>query len=362
MHDDRPPWTSARESASTTLENWGWRDASITRIGGDASRRSYFRLEGRWGRAIFMDASQERDSCVPFVSVAQFLRKHGFSAPEIFAVDFNAGFLLLEDLGDQLFSKLATNPERISELHGAATDMLASLHEVGNLGPAASVAHSVDTLVAEVSLFYEWYVPIVMRRTLTESERSEFRSVWMEVATAIAALDVLVMRDFHGGNLVWLPTRAGVARVGLLDFQDAASGHVAYDLTSLMHDIRIDVPEPLADKLADRYLDMRRGQGRKIDTEGFKQALVILSVQRNLRIIGVLARLAIRDGKPGFLPEIARAWRYVSARIGHPSLAKIRLWLDKVVPISRRVVPAVLQGAQQIQVASALKDLRVRDG
>jgi hypothetical protein len=133
---------------------------------------------------------------------------------------------------------------------------------------------------------------------------------------------VLALRDFHAENLVWLPDRAGVARVGLLDFQDAEAGHPAYDLVSLLKDARRDLAPGLEQEMIDRFLS-RTG----CDPERFAAAYAALGAQRNLRILGVFARLSMHFGKPHYVDLIPRVWAHLTASLRHPALA----------PLARRV-------------------------
>ncbi len=130
------------------------------------------------------------------------------------------------------------------------------------------------------------------------------------------------MRDFHSPNLIWLGDAPDIARVGIIDFQDAVLGPAAYDLVSLLQDARIDVPEQLELALLTRYIKARRAADDSFDPAGFAELYAIMSAQRNTRLLGTFARLNRRDGKPQYLRHQPRIWTYLSRSLAHPTLAR----------------------------------------
>jgi hypothetical protein len=147
-----------------------------------------------------------------------------------------------------------------------------------------------------------------------------------------------VLRDFHSPNLVWLPERDGARRAGLLDFQDALRGSPAYDLVSLLEDARLDVPAALEDELLAYYLG-RREADPAFDGAEFRFAYAALGVQRNTKILGIFARLAMRDGKRTYLRHIPRIWRYMARGLAHPDLSGLARWFDRYLPDAIRHHP-----------------------
>jgi len=138
---------------------------------------------------------------------------------------------------------------------------------------------------------------------------------------------VLIQRDFHAENLLWLPNRTGVQRVGLLDFQDARTGHPAYDLVSLLKDARRDVPAKVERAMIARYV-----QNTNSDPRAFDAAYQLLGVQRNLRILGVFARLSLHFNKPHYVDLIPRTWAHLMQGLSHPALKKLRDQVLKDLP------------------------------
>ena len=246
---------------------------------GDASTRSYERLTLGGKHVILMNSPRRpdgppvrdgkpysaiahlADSVVPFVAMANGLRRHGFSAPDIHHADLEQGLLLIEDLGDERVVE-GDPPAPIKERYETAVDALLALH-AQRLPDALPVAphveyrippYDMDAFLIEAELLLDWYLPR-LDAAIPDTERGAFRALWREpLQPAIDAPPTWVLRDFHSPNLLWLPKRSEVARLGILDFQDAVMGPAAYDLASLLQDARIDVPEQTEVALLGRYV------------------------------------------------------------------------------------------------------------
>ena len=322
------------------LKATGQEGAAALPLAGDASNRRYLRLPAETGRpgAVVMDAPPERGEDVrPFLAVTHWLRAQGLSAPAVLAADPERGFLLLEDLGDAVFTPvLAAEPGREAELYGVAVDLLAELGEVPapeTLGPADCRmplgAYDAAALGREAALLREWWMPAAPGAPVPGALAAEFDALIAAATAAVAgARDVVVLRDYHADNLVWLPQRPGAARVGLLDYQDALAGHAAYDLVSLLEDARRDTAEALQAAMIARYLAQRTGT----DREAFRTAYAALGAQRNLKIVGIFTRLALRDGKPRYLAMIPRVWAHLGRDLAHAELAPLAEWVARHVP------------------------------
>jgi aminoglycoside/choline kinase family phosphotransferase len=140
------------------------------------------------------------------------------------------------------------------------------------------------------------------------------------------------LRDYHSPNLIWMPERDGLARVGLVDFQDCVMGHPAYDVASLLQDARVTVPDELEIRLLGHYAQTRRAASPDFEMAGFARAYAILGAQRATKILGIFARLDKRDGKPQYLAHLPRIWAYLQRCLAHPALAKVKRWVDDRVP------------------------------
>jgi hypothetical protein len=336
------------------LNDAGWGAADIAAFPGDASTRAYFRLTEGSRAAILMDApgGAEAPACPPgadpaaraqlgynavarlagpspaaFTALAGALVARGFSAPRVLDADFAVGFLILEDLGDDLFARVIPARAHEGTLYAAAVDVLAGLYrstfeaEPSAFGASWRIQSYDETaLLAETHLFLDWYAP---HRDAAPSKaaREHWDTAWRAVFPALEAhAPGLVLRDYHAENLIWLPERAGEASVGLLDFQDALFGHPAYDLVSLIEDARRDVPRQLAEPLTQRFFE-RAGL---TDRTAFDAAAAVLAAQRNAKILGIFVRLARRDDKPRYLDLLPRVAAHFVRDLGHPVLAPVR--------------------------------------
>ncbi|MBL28633.1 MAG: aminoglycoside phosphotransferase [Rhodospirillaceae bacterium] len=321
------------EAISAFLADAGWGGVAVVPLAGDASFRRYFRLEDGGRRAVLMDAPPPHEDVRPFAAMGRHLSGLGYSAPAILAEDAETGLLLLEDLGDATYTRcLATGGDEPA-LYAAAVDLLADLHRAAP--PASLAPYDEAAYLREADLLIDWFWPAVDPGANPDAVRAAYHDAWRAVLPEWRANDVvLVLRDYHADNLMWLPDRSGHARVGLLDFQDALAGSPAYDVVSLLEDARRDVRPALADAMIGRYC---RAAG--CDEEGFRASYAILGAQRNAKIVGIFTRLARRDGKPLYLDLIPRVWRLLEGDLGHPALAPVRAWFDATIPPEKRGRP-----------------------
>lgn len=309
------------------LAHAGWGEAVVAPLAGDASFRRYYRLRLGESRAVLMDAPPPQEDVRPFVRVAKYLLSYGYSAPAILAQDEENGFLLLEDLGDDLFARVLAGSaaaDDVSEaaLYRCATELLIDLH----LRPLMLElpAYSDALFCEELALFAQW---------APEAEKAGSAALAEELAALFRPLLLrawqvpggLVLRDYHAENLLWLPEREGIYRVGLLDFQDAVHGPVTYDLVSLLEDARRDVPPEVAQSCHAHYL----AAFPELDPDAFAASCAILGAQRNLKIIGIFHRLHRRDGKPRYLDYLPRVWAHLRRNLSHPALAEVRMYLSE---------------------------------
>ena len=317
------------DAADDFLSRCGWAGARIEPLAGDASFRRYFRVfldDGR--QAVLMDAPPPHEDPRPFIAVAEWLASIGLSAPSILGRDLDRGLLLLGDFGDdRLRERLDVDPARERELYEIATDLLVHLHAHPPM--EGLPVHGLDQWLDELALFTDWYAPALG----LEVDGEAYRSAWREVLEPVAGDGlgpVTVLRDYHAENVMLVQDRQGVEHFGLLDFQDALSGHPAYDLASVLEDARRDVPPEIERAMIDRYR-AAAGQG-----EAFERAYWALAAQRNTRILGVFVRLWKRDAKPGYRRFQPRMWGLLERDLAHPSLAPVRAWFDANVPQPRR--------------------------
>lgn len=319
------------------LESQGWGDCQRLALTGDASFRRYERLRRGSRSAVLMDAPPPQENVRPFIAIDRLLGGAGLAVPAIYGADEVAGLLLLEDMGDDTYTRLLARGESEQRLYGLAIDLLIELHRRLPAEKLTSVpAFEEAAALRQVKLLLEWYWPATQGEPLSPEAAAAFEAAWREVFSLWRAAPAgLVLFDYHVDNLMLLAGRSGVASVGLLDFQDAVVGPRAFDLVSLIDDARRDVPKDLAVRLMARYLAAFPG----LDRAGFAAAYALSGAQRHTRILGTFTRLCRRDGKPGYLAFIPRVWRQLEAQLAHPGLAPLAAWFARHLPPGRRTVP-----------------------
>jgi len=321
----------------------GWAGIAPTMLAGDASFRRYYRLLDASRSVVLMDAPPPQEDVRPYVEVAEILRYLGLSAPEIYAQDGDRGFLLIEDFGDDTYTRLLTAGAEEGALYALAIDTLVALQRaVAADGLPDLPAYDEAPLLAEAALLADWYAPAVLGAPLSAAARAEYLALWREILSEAALPGpTLVLRDYHVDNLMLLRGRSGIRSCGLLDFQDAVCGPAAYDLVSLLEDARRNVPPAVRAAMTERYLAGFPGIDRAI----FDRSAAILAAQRNCKILGIFTRLWRRDGKPGYLRHIPRVWRLIEEDLRAPALAPIAAWLDRYLPRSIRRIPETRNAA-----------------
>jgi aminoglycoside/choline kinase family phosphotransferase len=360
--------SSEREALKEAfLRAAGFGDARRELLSGDASTRQYERLTTSAGtNLIFMDqppvesavcppgatdaerlalgynaaARLAAGSVVAFVATAAYLRDHGLSAPKVMAHDVELGLAVLEDLGDGLFATLIADGAPETPLYEAAVDAQVVMQaapppDVLEAEGARWPLLTYDTLALKVATdtFLEWWPKFAGIQPFGQSAIDEWDALWAPVwVHGEAGASVFTHRDYHAQNLLWLPDRSGVARVGMLDFQDAVRAHPAWDLTHLLQDARRDIAPELEAAMLDRFLERRP----QLDREAFLHDYRALAASNAARILGrVFARQALL-GRPLYKQFMPRTWRYLERDLQDPSLAGLRAWFDRHVPAEHR--------------------------
>jgi tRNA threonylcarbamoyl adenosine modification protein YjeE len=339
------------------LERAGWADATRAFMMGDASTRAYERLTKPGGETAVLMISPPRPDGPPirrgksysviaklaesihaFVAMDRGLRALGLSAPRIYGEELEAGLLLLEDLGGEgVVDENGPIPERYAE----AVTLLARLHAttLPNVLPVAEdrehvvPPYDLEAMLIEVDLLLDWYAPHIARAEIPTSVRMEFTSLWTAtIQEGLAGPSTWTLRDYHSPNLLWLPRREGLARVGVIDFQDAVLGPPAYDVVSLLQDARVDVSAELELRLLGHYAKARKSLDPDFDVGAFAGAYAIMGAQRATKILGIFARLDRRDRKPQYLRHLPRIEAYLTRNLRHPALTALKVWYDLHMP------------------------------
>ena len=340
------------------IDGTRWRDARHVYLNGDASTRGYTRLHADGASVMLMDwpkapdgppISQGRtysqiahraEDVTPFVAVAEALREAGLSAPRIHAQDLHAGLLTLEDFGDETFTKLAVDGADLSEPYRLAVEALLVLRKrpPRRVLPAKDISHILpdfdrEALRIETELMVDWFLPAVRGEPTPQAPREEFAALWDEQFDWLLTQPAgWVLRDYHSPNLLWRSGEAGLARLGIIDFQDAMRGHLAYDLASLLQDARLDLPAGLEATLLAYYCERAAATDAGFDAKAFLRAYRLLGAQRATKILGIFTRLSRRDGKRAYLRHAPRVARYLAANLDDPHLARLKSWYERELP------------------------------
>lgn len=285
---------------------------SLQTASSDASFRRYFRLQAQDRTVVLMDAPPATEDCKPFVHVTELLAPTGIHVPEILAADTEQGFLLLSDLGQDNFQTALKNPMPQSELDKLYRSTLLTLVKLQQADTTGLPPYNEQRLLEELQVFPEWYIQKHRQFELSEKDHEMLRKTFAELVRAnVQSATVVVHRDFHSPNLMMpLP---GQSEPGVIDYQDALAGPITYDIASLVMDARVTWTEEQQLDWAIRYWQaaMEAGLDVPADFAVFHQQYEWMGLQRNLRILGVFARLSLRDGKHHYLDHMPRLLGYV---------------------------------------------------
>ena len=361
--------SSDREALKAAfLVRHGYGDARRQALSGDASTRAYERMYPVGGGSlIFMDQppALETPVCPPdatqaermamgynaaarlaagsvaaFVTAAAYLRERGLSAPAVLAYDVEAGLAVLEDLGDGLFATLIAEGQAEAPLYETAIDLQAALHaetppDILADGEVCWPLLTYDSLALKVATdtFLEFWPRFANIPAFPDEAVAEWDALWAPVwVRGEAGAQVFAHRDYHAQNLLWLPDREGVARVGLLDFQDALRAHPAWDLLHLLQDARRDVSPDLEAAMLDRYLAARPELGR----EDFLADYRALAASNAARILGRVFARQVLLGRPQYRAYMPRTWRALERNLAAPGMEGLKAWFDVHVPAEAR--------------------------
>lgn len=302
----------------------------------DASFRHYARIKTPKRNYILMDAPKPENP-EQFIVVDEILVKNGLSAPKIYDIDLENGFVLLEDFGDDTYAHMLAKGANELELYKTALSSLIKISEIKDFDSIP--LYDYEWLSYGLSAFTGWFIPKALNRELTEKEKNSFNKIWNDLYASIEkAPKGLILVDYHIDNMMYLKDRAGYKACGLLDFQDAKVGPLAYDLASLIEDARRDVPKEIRKEILNEYINAFPD----MDKDLFMRSYHVVAAKRHVRVIGVFTRLKARDGKDKYLKHIPRVWKLLEEHLDEAYLAPLKNWLDEVVPEEFRRIPECL--------------------
>lgn len=313
------------------IASLGWKGVTLEALPADASFRRYYRLLGTAKPMLLMQDPPDRPPVPPFVMVEPFvaiadhLRKLGLRSPEIYAKDIPNGLLVIEDFGDDTYTRLLNRNVDAKPLYEVAVDALIQLHQHPHRLDLNLPAYNEKQLIDEAMLLVDWYYPAISGKLLNEGSKESFREVWRNLFAKFPTdQGTLVLRDYHVDNLMLCKDGEGVRRCGQLDFQDALTGVFSYDLMSLLEDARRDVPQELQKHLLDRYF----APMGNLDRDAFNYTYRVLAAQRHAKVLGIFVRLFVRDNKDRYLQFIPHVHKLFMNAINDPALATLKAWFD----------------------------------
>jgi len=323
------PIDRRHEQAHTFLERHAPGFGPLTAASSDASNRRYWRAGREVESLIVMDSPPDREPLDTFLDVHARLERAGLPVPRIHARDVANGFLLLEDLGnDTLFSWQAR--VTADERHRALADCRAQLVPLAQVERGGLPRFDAARLGAEMQLFDDWYRGRLHGHDWSADERARWETITARIAARLAAMPpVFVHRDYHSRNLM----HAG-GDWAIIDFQDAVTGPLAYDLVSLLRDSYIDWPETVVEReIAAFWQDARNAGLTDQHLDAFREDFAWVAVQRHLKVLGIFARLSRRDGKHGYLDDLPLTWRHLQWALERaPELAPLAELIDGLHP------------------------------
>jgi N-acetylmuramate 1-kinase len=325
---------SREELRIAFLEKNNLNTYKIEALPADASNRRYYRLSDNNVTYILMDAPPKQENITQFLNVKDILADIELSVPKVLFQDIENGFLILEDFGNNTYKELLDNKTEENEhldekkMYERAIDALAHLHQKGPKNSSLS-NFSERKFVDETMIFIDWYVDVLNGGRVSKSMTIKFKEILAHLHNQVKIFqNVVVLRDYHAQNIFWLENEVGVQKVGLIDFQDALIGSPIYDIVSLLQDARRDVSEEIVTSSITRYIKSFPNCSRK----DLMMVYSILGVQRNLRIIGLFTKIAMKNKNTNYLALLPRVWRYIHSNLRHPILLPMRNWLEEVIP------------------------------
>lgn len=337
--------TDRATAIAAFLDRSGLAGAHRAPLAGDASSRRYERVTtADGGTLILVDTPSPAEDLLPFIAIGDALARIGLSVPAIHAADGEKGLALQDDFGNETFSRLLAEGADPDPLYALATDALIALHRDWPAGEAERLGlpvYDAALFVEQVMLFADVYCPAVLGNPLSANDRSDFETAWRAVVEPACTVPrSLLLRDYHVDNLMRLP-RDGVREAGLIDFQNAGLGPVAYDLVSLLEDARRDVAPDRAEAMVGRYL----AAFPALDAAAFRRSMAVLGAVRHTRIIAIFVRLALGQGRRAYLTHLPRVWRLLETQLTKPELGPVADWFARHLPPGTRagfVVPETI--------------------
>lgn len=297
----------------------------------DVSIRRFYRVQKGGKTAVLMDARPPLEDTAVFELMRNKLDTIGITVPEIYACDHTLGLVLMEDFGDvRYYERVTQKTDDLNMLYGLAVDVLVQKFFADpKVALDQSIAYSDDYWLFRVEQFLQHYLPNVLNRQATQTERDDFIGLYRSAINAAHKFDdVLLHGDYGAQNIYYLPEREGLKKVGLIDFQDLTDargnmmGSPAFDLVFLLQDVRVDLPATLEVEMRNRFIQKT---GIK-DVTAFEGEYATIGAAQATKCLGLFARLGHVAGRKEYLQFIPYCWRNLRNNLAHPDLKEIRDW------------------------------------
>ncbi len=297
----------------------------LEQIKSDASFREYYRVLDK--NLLIMYAPKDKgESLVNFERINKILSSINLSVSKIYDVDYQNDLLLIEDFGNDIFSK-KLNSGNEKNLYEKAINLLSTIHNHPDLKVQNLKKYNFEILLHESELFIEWYLEKHLKLNLNNSEKNEFQNIFEKHFNSLTLKhNNLVLRDFHADNLIYLNDRDGIHQLGLIDYQDALIGSSVYDFVSLIEDVRHPIKNDLKNSLVEMYSKLI-----SIDQNELKREISFYSIQRNLKIIGIFSRLKYRDNKRNYFTMIEVAWSFITSHLKNNEYKDLSNWMNNIM-------------------------------
>ena len=308
----------------------------LKKIRSDASFREFFRLYKGKKTSIIVTAKKERfKNLIAYSAINKFLRINNIYAPNLHVSNFSKGVIVIEDFGDTSFHKILIQKKNKFTIYKKLVDLLLKIQKIKpktkirNIGGGFHVVNKYSSkyLFKESDLFFDWYLPLFFNKKKVLNIKKKSKKILLKLYKKLNFPNsYFVHRDYHSQNLMKIK-----GKIGVIDSQDALIGNPAYDLVSLIDDVRIKTSKKLKNKIYSYYL-IKNKKNLKNNTKNFLEYFNILSVQRSLKIIGIFARLFKRDNKDKYLRFIPYTWRMLELRMKGKIFLELKKILDENIP------------------------------
>ena len=309
--------------------------SKMTQIADDASFRTFYRLENKKKNKIIVLAKKEKyKNLIAYSAINRFLRINNINAPKLYANDFSKGVIVIEDFGKISFHKILVKKKNKLKIYKKLVDLILKIQKIKPKtkikntkgGFHAVRKYSIKYLFKESDLFFDWYLPLFLDKKRVLNIKKKSKKVLLKLYKKLNfSNSYFVHRDYHSQNL--MKTKG---KIGIIDSQDALIGNPAYDLASLIDDVRIKTSKKLKNQIYNYYL-RKTNKNLKNNSKNFLEDFNILSVQRNLKIIGIFSRLSKRDKKNQYLKFIPYTWKLLELRMKGKIFSELKKILDKNV-------------------------------